>query len=169
VTSTIDTERPPPRDGGLPPRRRRTRWLRLGLTLMAGALFASTLGYLIDDQVAEHEHLDQVRVALTLTRHRSAEVTRDLTQLRHDITLLTAQVAANSATWNQDQGELKAASTALAITQADVSQQSSRITALHTCLGGVQQALNALAVNDQPSAIAALHSVSSSCAAASSG
>ena len=96
-------------------------------------------------------------------------MTRDLTQLRHDITLLTAQVAANSATWNQDQGELRAASTALAITQTDVSQQSSRITALHTCLGGVQQALNALAINDQPSAVAALHSVSSSCTAASSG
>jgi hypothetical protein len=139
------------------------------VALMAAALFASTLGYLIDDQVAEHEHFDQVRAALSLTRHRSAEVTRDLTELRHDITLLTAQVAANSATWNQDEGELKAASTALAITQADVSQQSSRITSLHTCLGGVQQALNALAVNNQPSVIAALHSVSSSCAAASSG
>lgn len=169
MTSTLDAQRPAPPDGGLPPSRRPTKWLRLGLLLMAGALFASILGYLIDDQVAEHEHLDQVRVALSLTRHRSAEVTRDLTQLRHDITLLTAQVAANAATWNQDQGELRAASTALTITQADVSQQSSRITALHACLGGVQQALNALAINDQPSAVAALHSVSSSCTAASSG
>ena len=169
MTSTLDTERPAPRAGGQPPSRRRTRWLRLGLIFMAAALFASTLGYLIDDQVAEHEHFDQVRAALSLTHHRSAEVTRDLTELHHDITLLTAQVAANSSTWNQDEGELKAASTALAITQADVSQQSSRITALHTCLGGVQQALNALAVNNQPSAVVALHSVSSSCAAASSG
>ena len=40
------------------------------------------------------------------------------------------------------------------------------ITSLQACLGGVEQALNALAVNDQLRAFALLESVSSSCTTA---
>lgn len=136
---------------------------------MAGLLLASILGYLLDDQVVEHEHFDHASVALRSTRHRTAEVSRDLAELRHDITVLTAQVGRDSASWNQDEGQLKAAAAALAVTQADVSQQSSRVGPLHSCLGGVQQALNALAINNQMSAVAELNSVESSCAVASGG
>ncbi len=139
------------------------------MAIVAGVLFASILGYLLDDLVVQHEHFDRASVAIRSTRHRTAEVSRDLAELRHDVALLTAQVGSDSASWSQDQAQLKAASTALATTQADVSQQRSRIGALHTCLGGVQQALNALAINNKLSAVAELNSVESSCAAASGG
>jgi hypothetical protein len=136
---------------------------------MAGVLLASILGYLIDDQFVEHEHFDRASVALDITRHRTSELSRSLAELRHDVAVLTAQVGSDSASWNQDGAQLKAAAAALAITQADVSQQSSRIGPLHTCLGGVQRSLNALAINNQMSAVAELDSVESSCARAPGG
>jgi hypothetical protein len=60
---------------------------------------------------------------------------------------------------------------ALANAQSDVSHQTSTIADLHTCLRGVEQALNALAVSDQNRAVGALDAVATSCtnAAASSG
>jgi len=136
---------------------------------VAGALFASVLGYLIDDQVSEHERSDRARTSLVLTRHRTADVVHDLAMLRHDVAVLMAQVGSATTSWGQDAAQLKTAQFALAVVQDDVSQQSSRIGALHTCLGGVQQALNALAVNNQATAISELDSVASSCAAASGG
>jgi hypothetical protein len=150
--------------------RRRTSWrTRLILVIVAGALFASTLGYLIDDQVSEQEHFDRARTSLVITRHRTANVAHDLAMLRHDVAVLMVQVGSATTTWGQDTTQLKAAQFALAVVQDDVSQQGSRIGALHTCLGGVQQALNALAVSNQATAISALNSVASSCAAASGG
>ncbi len=130
-------------------------------------LFASTLGYLIDNQVSEQGRFDRAQRSLITTRHRTAQVSGDLAHLRQEVSVLLAQVASGTTTWNQDTAQLKAAQSALAVVREDVSQQSSRIGALHTCLGGVQQALNALAVNNQATAVSALNSVASSCTAAS--
>ncbi len=67
---------------------------------------------------------------------------------------------------NQDASQLLGAQTSLAAAQTHVTQQASLITSLQTCLVGVEQALNALAVGKQAKAIAALNSVSTSCTAA---
>jgi hypothetical protein len=134
---------------------------------MAALLFGSTLGYLIDDQISEHERFDQGHASLLITRYRTASVVRNLGLLRHEVAVLVTQVASGTTTWSQDTAQLKSAQSALASIQADVSQQSTRIGALHTCLGGVQQALNALAINHQATAVSELNSVASSCAAAS--
>ena len=139
------------------------------LVIVAGALFASTLGYLIGDQVSEHEHFDRTRTSLGITRHRTAGVVQDLALLRHDVAVLLAQVQNATTSLNQDTAEVKAAQSALAVVQGDVSQQSSRIGSLHACLGGVQQALNALAIDDQATAVSELNAVASSCSAASGG
>ena len=81
------------------------------------------------------------------------------------------QVGNDTTALNQDAAQLLGAQTSLAAAQAHVTQQASLIGSLKTCLGGVEQALNALAVENQPQAIAALNSVSSQCttAEASSG
>ena len=139
------------------------------MAILSGALFASVVGYLLADQIAEHQSFDAARSSLGVTRERTATVKVDLAVLRHDLAVLTSQVNSDSTTWNQDEAQLKAASTALAITQGTVSQQSSLIGPLHTCLGGVQQALNALAIDNQSGAIGALNAVSASCAAAGGG
>ena len=51
-------------------------------------------------------------------------------------------------------------------TRSDVSQQTTVISDLQTCLGGVQEALNALAVADQNLAIDILNSVAPDCSGA---
>jgi len=169
VTNTLESDRSRV-EADMPPRRQRLTWrARLILIIVAGALFASTLGYLIDDQVAEREHFDQTRTSLGITRHRTADVAHDLAVLRHDVGVLMGQVESATAAWTQDTTEAKAAQSALAVVRDDVSQQSSRIESLHTCLGGVQQALNALAIDNQATAISELNSVASSCSAASGG
>jgi hypothetical protein len=167
VTDTIDADRPPVR-AEVPRSRRGLTWRkRLILSSVAAALFASTLGYLIDDQISEHERFDRAHASLLITRHRTATVVRNLVLLRHDVAVLMTQVASGTTTLSQDTAQLESAQSALAVLRADVSQQSTRIGALHTCLGGVQQALNALAINSQATAVSELNSVASSCAAAS--
>jgi hypothetical protein len=167
VTDTIDADRSPI-GAEVPPRRHRLGWRkRLILSLVGAAMFASTLGYLIDDQISVHERFDRAHTSLMITHHRTATVVRNLAVLRHDVAVLTAQVASGTTTWSLDTAQLKSAQAALAVVRAEVSQQSTRIGALHTCLGGVQQALNALAINNQATAVSELSSVASSCAAAS--
>jgi hypothetical protein len=167
VTDTIDAYRSPI-EAEVPPRRHRLRWRkRLILSLVAAALFVSTLGYLIDDQISEHERFDRAHASLMITHHRTATVVRNLAVLRHDVAVLMAQVASGSTTWSLDTAQLKSAQAVLAVVRAEVSQQSTRIGALHTCLGGVQEALNALAINNQATAVSELNSVASNCAAAS--
>jgi hypothetical protein len=158
--------RPPPASRPEPPHRLRSvvRWV---VALGAAALFLSALGWLVDDQVRAHDQADRAQAALRVTRHKKTEVAQHLAKLRHDVEVLATQVGSDDTAYHQDESQLEAAQSELAATQVDVTQQSSRITALHACLGGVEQALNALAVGNQPSAITELSSVSTSCATAS--
>ncbi len=138
---------------------------------MVGALFAAALGYLIDDQVQARDQYDQAQSALGVTREQTSTVSADLATLHRNLDLLTAQVGSDTTALNQDASQLKGAQAALAAAQAHVSQQSSQIASLKTCLGGVERALNALSVGRKVRGLAALQSVSASCssAAASSG
>ncbi len=160
--------RPPPAARPEPPHRLRSL-VRWAVTIAAIALFLSALGWLIDDQVHAHEHTDQARAALSVTRHHAAEVRHELAKLRHDVLVLATRVGSDTTALDQDAAQLKAAQSELAATQVDVSQQTSRIAALHTCLGGVEQSLNALAVGSQANAISELSSVATSCSTASGG
>ena len=139
------------------------------MALAAAALFFSALGWLIDDQVQARDQADRAQAALTVTHHTTAHLARQLAKLRHDVEVLATQVGSDTTAYDQDAAELKAAQSELAATQVDVTQQTSRIAALHTCLGGVEQALNALAVGNQASAISELSSVATSCSTASGG
>jgi len=165
----IDTEGSPVLLGKPPTTRRQTRWVRWTLAVLAFALVASTLGYLIDDQKSENEHYDRIHRSLVFTRHRTTDVHHDLAVLRHDVAVLMGQVASTSTSWTQDTSQLKTAQYELAVVQSDVTQGSTRIGSLHTCLAGVQQALNALAINNQAVAVSDLNAVSSSCSESSGG
>jgi hypothetical protein len=143
--------------------------VRWGLALGATALFLSTLGWLIDDQVRAHDQAERARAALHVTRHRTAHVAQQLSKLRHDVYVLATQVGSDVTVYGQDAAQLKAAQSELAATHVSVSEQTSRIAALHTCLGGVEKALNALAVGSQANAVTELRSVTTSCSTASGG
>jgi hypothetical protein len=160
--------RPPPARKPEPPHRLRSvvRW---GLALAAAALFLSAIGWLIDDQVQAHGQTDRAQAALAVTRHKKAVVKLQLAKLSHDVEVLATRVGSDTTAYGQEASQLKAAQSELTATQVDVSQQTTRIAALHTCLGGVEQALNALAVGSQANAISALSSVSTSCSTATGG
>jgi chromosome segregation ATPase len=153
---------------GLPdlPRRRFARGRGWVLGVVLFAVFAALLGYITGNEVQANIQFDQTHQSLDTTRHQIDAALASLATVRHEFTLVNGQVGAASAALAQDASELKQAQTALANAQANVVNQTSMISDLQTCLGGVEQALNALAVADQPRAINALTSVSSSCSGA---
>jgi hypothetical protein len=165
MMSLLETDRHPALTGPTP-RRRLPRWVRWVVGIAAGALFASALGYLIADQGRAHGEFGRAQTALGVTRQRTDTVKTELAEVRRDLSLLETQVGTDTTALSQDASQLLGAQTSLAAAKAHVTQQASLITSLQTCLGGVEQALNALAVGAQAKAIAALNSVSSSCTAA---
>lgn len=164
MKSLLETDRPCVTEQT--PRRwlpRRARWV---VGIAAGALFAATLGYLVADQEQAHDRYDRAQAALGVTRQRAHTVSAQLAEVRRDLRLLEVEVGTETTALSQDAAQLLGAQTSLASAQSHVTQQASRITSLQTCLVGVEQALNALAVGMQGNAIAALDSVSTSCTAA---
>jgi chromosome segregation ATPase len=143
--------------------------VRWGVALATTALFLAALGWLVHDQVQAHQQADRAQAARRVTQERTADVKQNLAKLRHDVEVLATRVGNDSTAYGQDAAQLTAAESELASTQADVSHQTSQIAALHACLGGVEQALNALAVGSQANAISELSSVATSCATASGG
>ena len=151
------------------PRLSRRGWWVLGIA--AGSALGAVVGYLIADQVQQRHQFDRSHAALTVTQHHISTVSAELASVQHDLAGLKTQVGADTTALTQAESQLKGAQSALSSAQAQVTQQTSTITSLQTCLGGVEQALNALAINNQLRAFALLESVSSSCttAAAASG
>lgn len=141
-------------------RARRRRWL----VAVAGViLVAATLTFLAGNESQANTQFDQAHQALEATRYRIDTVSQELATARHDLDITNGQVAVDSTTLTNDDSKLAGARTALANAQADVSRQTSAIASLHTCLGGVERALNALALSDQNQAVDALNAVSASC------
>jgi hypothetical protein len=142
---------------------RRGRWI---VAIETGALVAAALGLLIADQIQVDDQFGQTQTSLGVTRQHAQTVSTQLADLGRDLDVLKTQVGNDTAAFNQDAAQLLGAQTSLAAAQAHVTQQSSLIGSLQTCLGGVEQALNALSVGRQSRAIVALNSVSSKCTAA---
>jgi chromosome segregation ATPase len=130
------------------------------------ALVAAATGYLLHDAAQADHRYDRARASLSTTRRHTAAVSQELTKARTDLGLLTRRVGSDTTALSQDTAALQGARDALSSAQAHASQQATLLSSLHTCLGGVEQALNALAVANQPRAIAALNAVSQSCSAA---
>ncbi len=154
--------------GTPPPPTRWRAWL-LGLTLVA--LLATGLGYVVANEVQANTQFDQAHASLIVTRHRADRVLRNLNSVRRDLTTVNRWVGVDTVALAKDTARLKGVQTVLAQAQANVSQQGATIGDLQTCLGGIEQSLNALSVGDLNSAISALQDVSGACrtVAASSG
>jgi hypothetical protein len=130
------------------------------------ALVAAAAGYLLHDAAQANHRYDWARVSLSTTRRHAAAVSQELAQARTELGLLTRRVGSDATALSQDASALQGARAALDAAQAHASQQATLLSSLHTCLGGVEQALNALAVANQPRAMLALNSVAQSCSAA---
>jgi hypothetical protein len=139
------------------------RWRRRLLAAAAFALFAATAGFLVGGEVQAKTQFALAHASIESTRHRIDAVLGDLASVRGSLHAVNGEVDANAAALASDTAELRSVQGALAQAQANVSAQGSNITALNTCLGGVEKAMNALSVGDQASAIAALNATSASC------
>jgi septal ring factor EnvC (AmiA/AmiB activator) len=139
------------------------RWV---IGLGASALVLVVVGFLVADQVQAQRQYEQARSSLGVTQQRTQTVSAQLREVQRDLRVLKTQVGSDTTALSQDASQLLGAQTSLSAAEAHVSQQASLITSLQTCLVGVEQALNGLAVGKQGKAIAALNSVSTSCTAA---
>jgi hypothetical protein len=141
-------------------RRRQVRWTA-GIAL--AVVFGVALGSLVNDEAQANHRYDQARASLTLTRQQIRTESGELAVARRELQLVSAQVGNDTTALSQDSSQLKAAQAALSAALGHVSRQTTQIGSLHVCLGGVEQALNALAVGSQAKAVSALSAVSSSC------
>jgi hypothetical protein len=121
---------------------------------------------LISDQVQARDRYVRAQTALGVTLHRTRDTGAQLDEVRRDLSILKTQIGSDSTALSQDTSQLLGAQTSLAAAKTHVTQQAVLIDSLKTCLAGVEQALNELAVGKQPGAIAALNSVRASCSAA---
>ncbi len=141
--------------------RRRRRWI---IGALVFALFVAALGYLIGNELQANTQFDQTHNSLNLTSHRIDAALAQLRPIRQELGVVNGQVSADSTALAQDTAQLQGVQKVLTNTYATLTNQTSTIGSLQVCLGGVEQALNALAVGDQAHAIDALDTVSSSCA-----
>ncbi len=155
-------------DGSAPaqrPNRRRSRLdIALVCTVCAALVGASALVAVNERHV--DTRFDQVQRSLDATRSQIALAGADLATVRSDLGTVDGQVNEDAAALAQDTAQLQSVESALTSARAHVSNQTSTIGDLTTCLGGVEQAQNALSVGDQTHAIDALDAVSSSCTSA---
>ncbi len=115
----------------------------------------------------------QARAELRRTHRSLAEVRIQTRHVLHQITVTTTQigrvqstVANLQTTLDGDDATLAKEGQQLSQDQGTLTSQGVSITALGTCLNGVQGAVNALSVGDQGSAVAALDQVNAACATA---
>ncbi len=145
------------------PSSRRRQWAVLVASI---ALLGLVVGCLLFDAAQANHRYDHARHVLAVTRGTTGVVARDLAVARTDLHLVTQQVGNDTTALAQDTSQLEGARSALSSAQAHVFEQASLLNSLHQCLGGVEQALNALAVGNQSKAADSLKWVTAPCSAA---
>jgi chromosome segregation ATPase len=144
------------------PARRRT-WL---IRIAGLAACALALGFLIGNEMQTNTQYGNAQAALSRTQRHKIDILSELAAVKQNLRLVHGQLEQTSTSLTNDTAQLREVQTTLANAQSNVSSQQSTITALHSCLGGVEQSLNALAVGDQNSADNALVAVSANCKSA---
>ena len=139
---------------------RRRTWL---IRIAAVVACVAGIGFLIGNAVQADAQYGEAHTALRHSRQQKVNVLSELAAVTQNLRLVNGQVAQTTTALTNDTAQLREVETALANSQSNVSSQQSAISALHSCLGGVEQSLNALSVGDQNSADNALVAVSVDC------
>jgi hypothetical protein len=142
-----------------------TRRARIpGLVLLALiVLVGGGLGYLVGNERQANTQTDQAHATWHTTRHHIAIAVGDLTVIRRELRADNRTIRVVGPALAQDATQVKAVQAALAEAQASVVQQGTTIAGLQACLGGVEQALNALSVGDLDQAVSHLSAVATPC------
>ncbi len=149
-----------------PPDVRRRPWALVAAVCAGVVAFALTVGFVTNDEIAANTRFDQAHRSLDATRGQLGHVRSDLATVRADLNGIDRQVALDTTTLSQDVSQLQGVEAALVGARASVSNQTKAMDDLRTCLGGVEQGLNALSVGDRVHAVNALSAVSTDCTAA---
>ena len=134
--------------------------------LVAGVVFLAAVGWISVNEVRANTRFDRTHAALVTTRFHLSRVVAQLDAVRRALTVVDGQVAQDRQALGRDATQLTGIQTALSTSRTNLSRGNQTVTDLHTCLSGVEQAANALSVNDRARAIEALGSVTASCTAA---
>jgi hypothetical protein len=134
------------------------------LLVAAGfAVLAGGLGYLVGNEVQARTQFDEARRSLEARQGQIRAVVAQLRSVEADLHDVNGQVSDDTAALSSDVTQLRSTQGELATTQADVTRQATDRADLRACLGGVQQALNAISVGDRPVALAVLGGVTAAC------
>ena len=135
-----------------------------------GALLLLTTGIFSDLRV--RSELRQARMSLRATRSDLALVVRNLSSAQAVLvktagerTVLQNQLVATAHELDTAEASLSSSQTGLSDANKSIATQGVDIAVLNTCLGGVEQALNAIAVGDDNGAVTSISAVSGSCQA----
>jgi uncharacterized protein HemX len=131
--------------------------------LMLIVLVGGGLVYLVGNQRQANTQTDQAHATWHTTRHHIATAVSDLTVIGRELRADNRTIHVVGPALAQDAAQVKAVQATLAQTQASVLQQGTTIAGLQACLGGVEQALNALSVGDLDQAISHLSAVATPC------
>jgi hypothetical protein len=142
------------------------RWRYWVAAAAACTVFVTGLGFLVGNATIANTDFEAARSALDLTKQRTKDVLAELALARRDLQIVTDEVAQATTARSRDTAQLQEIQTALSNAQVTVTTKGSAITDLHSCLSGVEQSLNALAVGDTRSALTVLNSASASCKSA---
>ena len=110
-----------------------------------------------------HDQLNQNRSSLTATRAELVHTRAQVTGARRVLGTVTTQSAAAARTLASVSAQLAADQAQLARAQADLFTNGVSISQLDTCLAGVEQALNQIALGNESGAESTLDGVASNC------
>ncbi len=158
----MDTEgEPTSSQPGRPPDRRLHRSLGvLALLGLLAAVAAIVIG--VTSQLA----IADANGSLAVTRTNLHHAKKTLDGLRGQLTAMEAQSTAAGITLAGESAALAKDQAALARAQMDVVANGVNISALDSCLSGIEQTLNQIAVNDVAGATSTLGSVENTCKSA---
>jgi hypothetical protein len=134
-----------------------------GLVLLALIVLVGGLGYLVGNERQANTQTDRAHATWHTTRHHIAIAVGDLTVIRRELRADNRTIRVVGPALAQDATQVKAIQAALAQVQASVVRQGTTIAGLQACLGGVEQALNALSVGDLDQAVSHLSAVATPC------
>jgi hypothetical protein len=143
------------------PGRRLHRWL--GVLALLGLL---TVAAAIVVGVTSQLDIATANGSLTVTRTNLRHAQKTLDVLRGQLTSMKAQSTAAGITLAGQSAVLTKEQVALARAQMNVVANGVNISALDSCLSGIEQTLNQIAVNDVAGATSSLGSVENTCKSA---
>ena len=154
----------PPRDQTRPLRTARgstpRSWV-IALTIFA--VFAGGLGFMVGNEHQANIQTDQTHATQHATRRHLAIVESDLTAVRRQLQADSSTTAGVLSALAQDSTQLSGVRAELSGAESSMAIQGTAIVDLQVCLGGVEQALNALSVGDLGQALSHLSAVGASC------